>query len=363
MPGKAEHIARFKQWRQNLNKDGRWGILITADPDALASAMALKRLMIHRAHSVEILSINEVTRPDNLAMIRYLRIPVKAWQPEMAGQFNRFAIVDSQPHHNKAFQGLPFDLIIDHHPLPPGFVCSTSPAAFCNIRPDIGATSTMMTRFLQVLHTRPGPRLATALLYGIRTDTGTFERSGGEEDLRAYQWLSRHADKNLLRRIIRSEYLREWLPLFSRAFRSLTDCRGSGAYAWLNEANSADLLVAVADFFTKVHGLKWIAVSGIVGKTVIVIFRGDGTRDVGRLADACFYDVGAAGGHRNLARAEFPLSAVSEGVKASDFVLRRLQSRKLRPAGSAPGKAQARAQSQASAPLQVAAPATDTIKG
>lgn len=46
--------------------------------------------------------------------------------------------------------------------------------------------------------------------------------------------------------------------------------------------------MAVADFFTRVHGLKWIAVSGIVGKTVIVIFRGDGGRDIGRLADAAF---------------------------------------------------------------------------
>ena len=78
------------------------------------------------------------------------------------------------------------------------------------------------------------------------------------------------------------------------------------------------------------HGLRWIAVSGVVGKTVVVIFRGDGGRDIGRLADACFYDVGEAGGHRNLGRAEFPLAAVPEGVKPRDFVLRRLQIRKLR---------------------------------
>ena len=54
------------------------------------------------------------------------------------------------------------------------------------------------------------------LLYGIRTDTAAFERSGGEEDLRAYQWLSpHHADNNLLRRIAR-EYLRLAAALFAR---------------------------------------------------------------------------------------------------------------------------------------------------
>lgn len=341
MAGVTDQVALLQKWRAGLCKDDRWCILINADPDALASALALKRIMVHKVHCIDIARINEVTRPDNLAMIRYLNIPVIAWQPENAGQYNRYAMVDSQPHHNKAFQNLHFDCIIDHHPLPRAVPNTTActlagQAVFRDIRPGMGATSTMMTRYLKALRMRPGPRLATALLYGIRTDTAAFERSGGEDDFRAYQWLSRHADNSLLRRILRSEYLREWLPLFARAFRSLCDCRGGGAFASLTEVNSADLLVAVADFFTRVHGLRWIAVSGVVDKTVIVIFRGDGGRDIGRLADACFHDVGVAGGHRNLARAEFPLSAVPEGVRPGEFVLKRIETRKLRPRAKEP---------------------------
>lgn len=330
MAQNAEKILAFRQWRQNIVRDSRWAVMINADPDALASALALKRLMHSRTSSVDIMRINEITRPDNLAMVRYLRIPAKPWQPEKAGVYDHFAMVDSQPAHNPAFGNLVYDLVIDHHPRT-DLTGRLEPDAFVDIRLDVGATSSMMTRLLQALRLRPGPLLATALLYGIRTDTGTFERSGSEEDLRAYQWLSHHADNNLLRRISRSEYLRSWLPFFSRAFRSLTDCGAGGAYASLNEIKSADLLVSVADFFTKVHGLKWIAVSGIVGKTVIVIFRCDGSRDIGRFADACFYDVGTAGGHRNMGRAEIPLSAVPEGVKPADFIYRRLRTRKLRP--------------------------------
>ncbi len=325
-----EKIQAFRQWRQGLQREQRWCVLINADPDALASALALKRLMGNKVHATDIMRINEVTRPDNLAMIRYLRIPVRPWPLEKPPLYDQYALVDSQPAHHPAFAGRRYALIIDHHP-PTDLSGWLTPDAFCDIRPGIGATSSMMTRFLQALRHRPGPLLATALLYGIRTDTGAFERSGGEEDLRAYQWLSQHADNSLLRRISRSEYLRAWLPFFSRAFRSLVDCRGSGAYASLNEIKSADLLVSVADFFTRVHGLKWIAVSGVVGGMVIVIFRSDGGRDIGRFADACFYDVGTAGGHRLLARAEFPLSAVPCGMKPSDFVHARLMSRKLRP--------------------------------
>lgn len=334
---KAEQLLAFKLWRQSIPSDWRWCILINADPDALASAVALKRLLHKWARSIDIMRINEVTRPDNLAMIRYLRIPAKLWQPDKASSYDAFAMVDSQPAHNPAFANILFNLIIDHHPFT-NVEGSLAPDAFCDIRPGIGATSSIMTQFLRGLRLRPGPLLATALLYGIRTDTGTFERSGGEEDLQAYQWLSQYADNNLLRRISRSEYLRSWLPFFSRAFRSLVDCRSGGAYAQLNEIKSADLLVSVADFFTKVHGLKWIAVSGILDETVIVIFRGDGSRDIGRFADACFHDVGSAGGHRSMGRAEFPLSAMPRGMKPSEFVYLRLMTRKLRPKAHAASK-------------------------
>ncbi|MDR2574688.1 MAG: DHH family phosphoesterase [Desulfovibrio sp.] len=330
----SDHIARFKQWRGGLGKNDRWCVLVNADPDALASALALKRLLHNRTHSVEIARINEVTRPDNLAMIRDLRIPVKIWAPEKTEAFSHFAIVDSQPHHNAFFYGIPFSLIIDHHPLPPEEAPPLSEEALRIIRPDFGATSTIMTQILNALRIRPTSRLATALLYGIRTDTGTFERGGSDRDLRAWQWLSRFADLNLLRRIIRSEYLREWLPGFSQAFRSLRDCRGGGVYVSLQHAKSADLLVAVADFFTRVQDLRWVAVSGVVDRTVVVVFRGDGGRDIGRLADACFHDVGTAGGHRMMGRAEFPLSVIPDDVKPADFILQRLQTRKLRQARS-----------------------------
>lgn len=329
MYNKSEILPAFRAWRQAQSKDSCWAVIISADPDALASAMAFKRIMHIKTRCVDIFKINEITRPDNLAMIRYLHIPVKSWLPDKCSGYTHFAIVDSQPCHSPFYSDRLYSLIIDHHP-PTDFESLLAKDAFVCIRPEIGATSTLMTQFLQTCRVRPGPLLATALTFGIRTDTDTFERSGGEEDLRAYQWLFHHVDINLLRRISRSEYLRSWLPYFSRLFNSIVDCPGSGAYAALKEIPSSDLLVATADFFTKVHGLKWVAVSGILDNKVIVVFRGDGSRDIGRFADACFYDIGTAGGHRNMGRAEFPLSEVPKDISVSTFILNRLQKRKPR---------------------------------
>lgn len=319
----AKSSGKIRQWLQSLDRDDRWCIVITADPDAIASALALKRLFCHRAQEVVIAHTNTISRPDNLAMIRYLRIPLQPWKSEFLNAFNKFAIVDSQPHHNAAFQGIPFNVIIDHHPPATEHAANSE---FTDIRPELGAASTLLTRYLQCLGIKPGRLLATALLCGIRTDTASFERGGGETDLQAYRWLSRYADNGLLRRILRSEYLLEWLPLFGRAFRSLHTCH-KGALAHLGEVRSPDLLVAVADFFTRVHGLRWVAVSGVCGDVVVVIFRSDGGRDVGRLAVRSFGELGSAGGHRALARAEFPLAAVGE-AKAGEFVRARLEGRR-----------------------------------
>lgn len=317
-------ICQFQEWCHSRDKTERWCIMITADPDALGAAMALRRILRRRVQSVAIARTNEVTRPDNLAMIRYLRIPLVAWKPEMRDSFTHFAMVDSQPHHNVAFEGIPFSLVIDHHPLVPEHPVT---ADYVDIRPEFGATCTIMARYLLNLKIRPGRLLATGLLYGIRTDTAAFERSGSEPDLQSYRWLSRYADNAILRRILRSEYLREWLPLFSRAFRSLHTCKRNGAHAHVGDVKSPDLLVAIADFFTRVHGLRWVAVSGVHNDTVIVIFRGDGNRDMGYLAANSFKCYGSAGGHRALARAEFPCTQVPD-MPIANFVLARLEIKK-----------------------------------
>lgn len=324
MPKLNKIVSQFQEWCHGLEKTDRWCIMITADPDALGAAMALRRILARRVQNITIAHTNEVTRPDNLAMIRYLRIPLVPWQAEMRDSFDQFAMVDSQPHHNVAFEGIPFSLVIDHHPLSADHPVT---ASYTDIRPEFGATCSMMTRYLHGLQIRPSRLLATGMLYGIRTDTASFERSGSESDLKAYQWLSRNADNAILRRILRSEYLQEWLPLFSRAFRSLHTCKSGGAHAHVSEVKSPDLLVAIADFFTRVHGLKWVAVSGIYNDTIIVIFRGDGGRDMGVLAEKAFKCYGSAGGHRTLARAEIPCSSIQD-MPPAPFVLSRLENKK-----------------------------------
>ena len=316
--------ANVEHFLASFAKEDFCCVLIVADPDAMASALAVKRLIARRVAQVTIAAVNEITRPDNLAMIRYLRIPIVSWKEEMRSAFHKFLLVDGQPHHSPAFHAVPFTAVIDHHPLVPEHPVQ---ALHVDIRPIFGATASILTRYLQAVRIRPSSRLATALQYGILTDTAAFVRSGDEADLRAFQFLRKFADHSLLRRILHSEYLIQWLPMFSRAFASLKPC-GTGYYAYVHEVPNPDILVGIADFFTRIHGLKWVAVCGVYENTVVAVFRGDGTRDIGRFAAERFQTLGSAGGHRRLARAEFPLTQIPAGVSTPNFLLKRLLSAK-----------------------------------
>ncbi len=284
-----------------------WLILVNADPDAMASAMALKRIMSRRVNDAAIARINEITRPDNLAMVQATRLHMRPFDPAMLPKFDRFAIVDSQPHHSPLFQNIPFSIIIDHHPLPE----NPAQAAYAEIRPEYGATSTLLTEYLYNLDIRPGKFLATALQFGIKSDTMNFSRKLIDADLRAYHFLARFADQAMLSRITRSEFHKRWLPFFAEACMNL-HAAGAGQFVFIGKVENPDILVVIADFLTRVYEFRWVAVSGRYGDTVVVIYRGDGSRDIGRLANAQFSDIGSAGGHKSLARAEFPASAAGD---------------------------------------------------
>jgi nanoRNase/pAp phosphatase (c-di-AMP/oligoRNAs hydrolase) len=204
-----------------------------------------------------------------------------------------------------------------------------------DIQPDYGATSTIFTEYLYNLELRPGSRLATALQFGIRTDTMNFQRHARDVDMRAYQYLNKFADAALLARITQSELRLDWLPRVAAAIQDLRKA-GTGYFAFLDKVQSPDILVLAADFLTRVYEIRWAAVSGVYDKTVVVVFRGDGlTMDMGRLAKDKFNALGSAGGHKTMARAEIPLEAVGD-EDLGRFIFNTLTAKPSRPR-AAPG--------------------------
>ncbi len=301
-------------------------ITIWADPDALASALALKRLLWRKVQSLTIAHLNAIKRFDNLAMIRLLKIPLVRLHKVDGSSFSKIVLVDGQPDHNEAFADFDYDVVIDHHPR-----TTSLRVPFLDIRPDYGAAATMMTEYLRAARIRPSKSLATALLFAIRVDTGNFESGVAEGDIKAFRYLFPYADMNLLRKIETADIGAEDLKYFQRALENKQIIKGK-IFSHLGHVQSPDNLVLVADFFMRLHEIDWVVVSGIYRKTLVIIIRNDGFRkDAGTRANSAFGRFGTAGGRRTRARAEIPLANLPKHLVKNDagslglFVIRQFK--------------------------------------
>lgn len=315
---------------QLFHHEDRLLILIDADPDSIASGLALKRLLWHRIAACTVSNIRPVTRSQNERMIRLLNISLTPYQDLNPQEFNRKAIVDSQPGHHEIFARHRYDLIIDHHPRLPD-----SQASLVDIRPEYGANSTIMTEYLRAARIKPSLKLATALYYGIKTDTSNFERPAIEADVRAFHYLFNFTRKPLVRRLEFAELTLPMIQYYQTALRRFR-VRGNRLYTFLGLVPNPDILVILADSFLRLEEISWTIVGGIYEDRLVVIFRNDGLRkNAGRLAQAAFGKLGTAGGHATSARAEVPLTNLgkdmpqwsSQWQEWLNFIIQRVEKR------------------------------------
>jgi nanoRNase/pAp phosphatase (c-di-AMP/oligoRNAs hydrolase) len=303
---------KLRQLLGLFSKEDRLLIVINADPDAMASAMALKRLLWRQISGTSISHVNPISRPDNLAMIQLLKLDLQPLGEIDPQRYNRFAVVDSQPSHHKYFEGLDFDIVIDHHPE------TGAKARFVDIRPEYGATSTIMTQYLRAARIKPSAKLATGLFYGIKTDTRNFERKAIMEDIKAFQFLFDYVNVHMARKIEQAEITLDFLKYYRKALEEMR-VRKKCIQVHLGTVTNADVCVTIADFFMKIHDIAWVVVSGVFEEHLVIVVRNDGLRkDAGRLLAKIFGQLGTAGGHKAMARAEIPLENVKTQVQAKD---------------------------------------------
>ena len=189
----AEKVTRLKAV---VGSGDSLAILVTADPDALACALALKRLFWRKVKPIRIFRSNRIDRADNLALVRLLDIRNRHIRTLKRSAFTKFALVDSQPAHHDRFASMDFDIIIDHHP-----VTSQLKAGFIDIKESYGAAATLMTEYLRAAKITPSPRIATALFYAIKTDTDNFVRPTVDRDIMAFRYLYDSANLNIIKKI------------------------------------------------------------------------------------------------------------------------------------------------------------------
>ena len=294
-------------------------VVINADPDAIASAMAVKRLLWRKVSEVCIAHFNKISRPDNLALIEYTEPGLVDLDDIDKEDFNLFVVVDSQPDHNERFAEFNYDVIIDHHPL------TCDDAAYADIRPDYGACSTIMTEYLKSKKIKPSAKIAAALMLGIKTDTSDFTRQASLRDIRAFQYLYKFADNNIVTKVERAALTQEDLDFLGKAIRQ-RKIINNRVFFHAGNITKPDELVVVADFFLTLAKINWSVISGVYGKKLIIVIRNDGLRKgAGNTAKEAFSMYGSAGGHKTMARVEIAVEDLEEGLDLPVWIRTRVE--------------------------------------
>ncbi len=297
---------KLRELRALVDERDRIAIVLQddPDPDAMSSAMALRTLLGRNKLTTPIFSFTPVTRPENRTMVHLLEIEITPASTEALAEFDRIAMVDVEPPYFG--ERIPrADIVIDHHPGYP-----SGNAQFEDVRIKYGSTATIMTEYLITDEQHISERLATALMYGIRSDTVALSRRVTEDDWQAFMHLYPLANFSLLRQIDRPEFPLSFARVLSRAMARVAVHDGLIALH-LGTIERDDLVVQMAELCLQFEGVNWVVVSGKLDRNLTIALRnhGGGRGNAGDVVKRLFGDIGSAGGHRDMARAVIPLRA------------------------------------------------------
>lgn len=317
---------RLAELKKVLEGGGQMLILThdNPDPDALASAFALLKLSeAFDGLAARIGFGGFVGRAENRTMVRELQLPVRQTSRVSFEDAEVIALVDTQP--GTLNNSLPEDrratIVIDHHPMR----AETKKVEFVDVREGCGSTCTIMTQYLQAAGVPLVGDVATALFYGIQSETQDLGREAEQADIEASLALYPGADRELISRIRYPDLGR---PYFKSLHRSLERARTRGPViiSYIGMLDYPDLVAELADFYLRFEGAYWSFCIGQFEEDIVISIR-TSLRDAaaGDLLRRVVGKDGSAGGHGMMAGARVPivnLSAEDVRLRVEELVNR-----------------------------------------
>src|SRR5205809_4075694 len=195
-------------------------------------------------------------------MLRYLNIDLVPVGEIDFSRHPQVALVDTQPGriNNSLPEHFTPTMVIDHHPA----YGSYEGVSFLDLREGYGATSTILTEYVQEAHVDVESKIATALFYGINAETQDLGREATPKDVEACQFLYPYTNKRRLAKIENARVPREYFKVFREAIEraALYD---KVVVSMLGEVQYPDMVAEVADFLLRLDQVEWAAAIGTFG--------------------------------------------------------------------------------------------------
>lgn len=267
------------------------------DPDAIAAAYGLQVLLEHFGISSEICYYGNIEKTTTAAMITLLGIKMtEATELQNMKETDLIITIDSQKGNSNLYD-LPGDEVvcIDHHPIfNPGYY------KYSDIR-IVGSCSSIIADYFRKNNVEITRKAATALLYGLKTDSMDFTRGVTLFDIDIYAYLFGYADNALIRKLQTNAFRYDDLEAFLTSMSGMRIDKGV-AYSYLDFDCTDAFVAMVSDFMLGLDAVYFAVVFSKRGNGYKFSVRSEIEKlDAGLITASALSTVGNGGGHNSMA--------------------------------------------------------------
>lgn len=289
------------------------------DPDAIAASWGLKHLLEVKGVPSVIVYEYEIEKANSLTMLNMFGVEMKpAGTVATLGEEDWGVLVDGQKG-NSNLTDLATDevAVIDHHEYQ-----GDKGYRFQDIRPQVGACSSIIAEYFYENGIEVSPKMATCLLYGIFMDTDNLTRGVSVLDIDMFYKLYHHADLNLINELKGNQITRQDLNFYSEAFRTVEVYDEIG-FLKLESGNDS-LLGAASDIVITIAGVNIVVAYSVRPQGIKFSTRSISKRvKANDLVRHVLDGVGFGGGHDAMAGGFLPMENFFENREMDTFIKHR----------------------------------------
>lgn len=286
------------------------------DPDAIASAFGLSELLKHYDIKSSICYKGKIERFSTNGFVNKLGIELIDLDAiNGMSENDEIILVDSQKGNSNIVDAPGNEIIcIDHHPSFEN--CNTNDYRYADIRPEYGACATIIAQYYLENGIQMDERVATALIFGIKSDTMGLSRGVSQADVDVYQQLYGMCDMELISSLEHCSLKFEDLKAYANAINSIK------IYDNVSFANTGyncpeALIASISDFMLDLVEIDFTVVYSIRDDGIKLSVRSIGEINAGIVTNDALSDIGGGGGHVEMAGGFVPFANGTSHEKIS----------------------------------------------
>jgi len=313
-----------ERFQRVLSRSEELSVLLhpNPDPDAMACGLAAATLAEETGTDATIQFPGQIRRQENRAFQTVLGLESQRIETDADIVADDVVLVDhNEPRGFTGADGVDPVAVVDHHP------GGGEGERFTDVRPDHGACATIFTEYFEEMGVDPDTDLtstvATALLYGIQSDTRQLTSGCSRAEFKAAAYLYGGIDEDALDRIANPEVDASVLDVKAKAITS-REVRGPYAVSDVGTIENVDAIAQAAEELLRLEGVSAVVVLGDAEGTVHLSGRSRDDRvHMGQTLAAVVEDIpmAEAGGHDRMGGGQLSVDHM-EGLGPSDGVSR-----------------------------------------